>query len=425
MPFLSPTVPALQVLRILDHLFAFGELHVRFLPIAPVTFVLAASAHLADKIRGAHCRHFHLENLLHRFLDLRLRGAGRNFKHHGVLRLFHAQAFFRDDRPPDNLIVRGRHRLSLPLFLCRLRGFLRCRRFLFRRLWGRFLFYGLRRGRNRFHVRHHHRLLLRIERVAQPHNGILREQQQVMLQHIVRLQTTWRRQRYALDVAAGALQVGVLAVIHQQRRLRMIQFAQHLEQRLGLVRLERPRIHNRQLLLREFCRKRRPQCTQNHLLWQCIAIVARLRSVDRATMAPERRANRAHARAARALLLPELAARAAHFALVLGLVRAATQPAQVPSRSFVQQVLVDLGAENRVRQLHLTDFLAIQIDYVDDRHNLFSFSNLLTYFAFLALRMKMYVPLGPGTDPRTSSRFSSVSTFTTFRFFAVTRAFPM
>src|SRR5437773_7204296 len=47
------------------------------------------------------------------------------------------------------------------------------------------------------------------------------------------------------------------------------------------------------------------------------------------------------------------------------------------------------------------------------------------YFAFLALRMKMYVPLGPGTDPRTSSRFSSVSTFTTFKFFAVTLTFPM
>src|SRR6266851_3055389 len=246
-----------------------------------------------------------------------------------------------------------------------------------------------------------------------------------MLQHVISLQSTRRRKRYALYVPAGALQVGVLAVSHQQRRLCVIQFAQHLEQRLGLVRLQSPRIHYRQLLLRQFCRERRTQRAQQHLLWQRVAVIARLWSVDCSAMTPERRPDRAHARAARALLLPELAARAAHFALVLGLVRAATQPAQVPSRSFVQQVLVDLGAENRVRQLHLTDFLAIQIDYVDDRHNLFSFSNLLTYFAFLALRMKMYVPLGPGTDPRTSSRFSSVSTFTTFKFFAVTRTFPI
>src|SRR6202158_2647039 len=149
--------------------------------------------------------------------------------------------------------------------------------------------------------------------------------------------------------------------------------------------------------------------------------------MDRAAMAPERRADRAHTRAARALLLPELAARATDFALFLDLVRAPAQSAQVPPRSLVQQVLIDLRAKDRVRQFHLTDFLAIQVNYVDDRHNLFSFSvqNLLTYFAFLALRMKMYVPLGPGTDPRTSSRFSSVSTFTTFKFLAVTLWFPM
>src|ERR1700674_571926 len=144
-------------------------------------------------------------------------------------------------------------------------------------------------------------------------------------------------------------------------------------------------------------------------------------------MAPEGRPDRADARAARALLLPKLAARAAHFALVLGLVRAPAQSAQIPPRSFVQQVLIHLRAKDCICQFYLADFLAFQIDYIHDRHNLFSFSvqNLLAYFAFLALRMKMYVPLGPGTDPRTNSRFSSLSTFTTFKFLAVTRTFPM
>src|SRR5438132_13290304 len=52
---------ALQVLRVLDHFFAFGEFHVSLLPIAPVSFVLAAAAHLADKIRGADPSHLHLE----------------------------------------------------------------------------------------------------------------------------------------------------------------------------------------------------------------------------------------------------------------------------------------------------------------------------------------------------------------------------
>src|SRR5258707_11750855 len=98
--------------------------------------------------------------------------------------------------------------------------------------------------------------------------------------------------------------------------------------------------------------------------------------MDCAAMAPERRANRAHTRASRALLLPKFAARAADFALFLDLVRTPAQSAQVPSRSFMQQVLVDLRAKDRVRQLHLPDFLAIQVDYVDDRHNLFSLFTL-------------------------------------------------
>ncbi len=93
----------------------------------------------------------------------------------------------------------------------------------------------------------------------------------------------------------------------------------------------------------------------------------------------------------------------------------------------MQQVLIHLRAKDRVRQFDLADLLATQIDYVHDRHNLFSFSiqNVRTYFAFFALRMKIYVPLGPGTDPRTNSRFSSVSTFTTFKFLAVTLTLPM
>src|SRR6266850_349872 len=243
-----------------------------------------------------------------------------------------------------------------------------------------------------------------------------------MLQHVVRLQNAGRRQLHAINNAAREFQVAVLAMRHQQRRLRMIQLAKHFDEQLRLVRLECPGIHDRQLLLRELCRKRRPQCAEQHLLWQRVAVIARPWSVDRAAMTPERRTDRADARAPRALLLPELAARAAYFALFLDLVRAPAQSTQIPPRSFVQQVLIHLCAKDCVRQIDLADFLATQIDYVHDRHNLFSFSiqNVLTYFAFFALRMKMYVPLGPGTDPRTSSRFSSVSIFTTFKFFAVT-----
>src|SRR5882672_5687476 len=156
----------------------------------------------------------------------------------------------------------------------------------------------------------------------------------------------------------------------------MIQLAKHFDERLRLVRLERPGIHDRQLLLRELCRKRRAQCAQQHLLWQRVTVIAGPWSVDRAAMTPERRTDRADTRAPRALLLPELAARAAHFALFLDLVRAPAQSPQIPPRSFVQQVLIHLCAKDRVRQFDLADFLATQIDYVHDGHNLFSFFTL-------------------------------------------------
>src|SRR6266481_6321864 len=138
-----------------------------------------------------------------------------------------------------------------------------------------------------------------------------------MLQHVIRLQNAGRRQRHAIEIAAREFQVAVLAVRHQQRRLRVIQLAKHFDERLRLVRLERPGIHDRQLLLREFCRKRRAQCAQQHLLWQRIAVIARPWSVDRAAMTPERRPDRADAGASRTLLFPELATRATYFALFL------------------------------------------------------------------------------------------------------------
>src|SRR5256885_12906277 len=95
---------------------------------------------------------------------------------------------------------------------------------------------------------------------------------------------------------------------------------------------------------------------------------------------------------------------------------------------------IDLRAKYRVRQLDFADFLSVQIDYIHDWHNLVSLSvfrssrfvpSLPCYLALRAFLIKMYCPAGPGTDPRTSSRFSSVSTLITFKFFAVTLTFPM
>jgi hypothetical protein len=91
-------------------------------------------------------------------------------------------------------------------------------------------------------------------------------------------------------------------------------------------------------------------------------------------MAPERRPNGANARATRTLLPPKLAASAAYFALILGLGGAAAQSAKIPAGSFVQQVFIYFDAKDRVGQLYLTNCLAIQIDYIYDRHNFVSFS---------------------------------------------------
>src|SRR5204862_7023556 len=108
----------------------------------------------------------------------------------------------------------------------------------------------------------------------------------------------------------------------------VVQLFQHFQKRLGLVRIQFPRIHNRQLLLCQFCPKRRAQRTEKHLLRQRVAVIAWLWSVNRAAMTPETRPAPADARAARAPLLPKLAACAADFALFLAFVRACTPTAQ-------------------------------------------------------------------------------------------------
>src|SRR5437773_11928922 len=122
----------------------------------------------------------------------------------------------------------------------------------------------------------------------------------------------------------------------QQSRFRKAQFLERRNQRLRLVRFELPPVHDGQLLVRKLRGKRRTQCAKQHLFWQRIAIAARARSVNRSTMAPQRRPDRADTRAAGALLLPELAASARHFALFLDLVSAPAEPVQVSTGSFVQ-----------------------------------------------------------------------------------------
>src|SRR4029077_1383162 len=59
---------------------------------------------LPMKNRRAYGIYLHFKNLLHGLFDLGLGGAYSHFKDDGALRLFDAQAFFRDDRPANHFV---------------------------------------------------------------------------------------------------------------------------------------------------------------------------------------------------------------------------------------------------------------------------------------------------------------------------------
>src|SRR5882762_6394111 len=71
----------LKIIRVLDHLLAGRQLYVSLLPIAPETFRAAAAAKLSVKNTRADTGNFYFENLLDRFLDLRLGRGHGHFKH--------------------------------------------------------------------------------------------------------------------------------------------------------------------------------------------------------------------------------------------------------------------------------------------------------------------------------------------------------
>src|SRR5438270_11529280 len=71
---------SLQILRVLRHLLAAAQPYVSLLPVGPVAGKLSAPPFFSRIHRRAHRMHFHLENALHRCLDLCLRRLGRHLK---------------------------------------------------------------------------------------------------------------------------------------------------------------------------------------------------------------------------------------------------------------------------------------------------------------------------------------------------------
>src|ERR1700687_4853963 len=136
--------PGLKIVRVLDHLFASRQLYVSLLPVAPMAFRAAAAAKLPVKNSRAHSGNLYLENLLDRFLDLRLRRGHGHFKHDRMLRLLHPETFLGDDGPANHVIGVDIHRSSSAYFLGLLLAFVLFRRGLFLRglFHGRSFFLG-------------------------------------------------------------------------------------------------------------------------------------------------------------------------------------------------------------------------------------------------------------------------------------------
>src|ERR1035437_1941307 len=224
---------------------------------------------------------------------------------------------------------------------------------------------------------------------------------------------------------------------HQQGRTFRVQLVQRLAELFALRFLHLEALHHDQLAIGQLGRQRRAQRAQQLLARESVIVRAGLRSVDRAAVPPQWRANGAHARAPGALLLPQLLTCAAHQLLVLGGVGTGTLSGAIVPHRFPQQVLVH-RAKNFIGQFQGTYLFAAEIHYINRRHSFFRFNlsvaSCYFFFAearldafngstvpaplnprrslggFLAFAIITYASLCPGTAPSTTSRFSSLST---------------
>src|SRR5206468_2048478 len=149
-------------------------------------------------------------------------------------------------------------------------------------------------------------------------------------------------------------------------------------------------------------------------------VVAGRRAVDHATADVLRRAGRALAGAAGALLAERLAATASHLAAGLGVVGALARRGELGDDDLVHQRDVDLDLEHLCRQLDGPDLLAGRGEDVDGAHLPAPFCGVLE-----AVRTSTRLPRGPGTAPLISTRPFSASTACTVRLNVVVRTWPI
>jgi hypothetical protein len=143
--------------------------------------------------------------------------------------------------------------------------------------------------------------------------------------------------------------------------------------------------------------------------------------MHRAALAPDRRTDRAHARPPSALLPPQFAARAGNFAAALGLVRSGALSGQIPahrscSRYWIHRSAAKPASASSTWPTFLPSRFRTSTTAMSSRPLPANCSaDRRAYLRAWPCDQEIASPR-PGTAPRTSKRFSSLSTLTTRRF---------
>ena len=122
-----------------------------------------------------------------------------------------------------------------------------------------------------------------------------------------------------------------------------------------------------------------------------------------------------------ALLAERLGAATAHLGAGLGALRAGPAGGELGGDDLVHDGHVGLDAEHVVVEVDLAGILAGDVLEGDLRH----LGHAPLGLDLTALRTEITPPLGPGTEPRTSSTLRSASDSTTSRLSVVTCSWPM
>src|SRR5215213_1206241 len=170
---------------------------------------------------------------------------------------------------------------------------------------------------------------LRVELRLQLFGGRARQHELLVVEHVVDVDAARADHLRRLHVARGEQEVVVLDGVNNQRLAFEAERRQSADELLRLRLPEDQLVDDDEVALAQTLGERGAQSAAAHLLRQGLRPVARLRAVDVAAALPEGRADAGDARAARALLLPELLAGAGHVAARLRPDRALPRARQI------------------------------------------------------------------------------------------------